>query len=62
MWLLIESFWIRKYFDLKFQIITNFGLTHMKTLIYNCFELKKAWNDFDLVELWINHVQINHAF
>ena len=52
----------KKHFNLKLQITTNFSLTPTGTLNYNYFELKKAWNDFDLVELCINCVWIDHAF
>ena len=62
MWFLIQSFRIRKYFDLNLWITTNFHLTPIENLNYSYFKLKKAWNDFDVVELQITHVWINHVF
>ena len=38
------------------------GTRRVKSSIYSYFNLRDAWNGFDLVELWINHVWINYSF
>ena len=53
---------MRKYFDLKLWMTTNFDLKPIETLIYSYYEIKKAWNDFDLVKPWIAVFELTMYF
>ena len=44
---------------LPLYLSPNFDLSTIKNSIYSHFELRKAWNVFESVELRINHVWIN---